>query len=265
MCSIEEAWAGQDFAGHKVQSQADIHRKYMPISNDLLERNNELSVSRKEPVVREGTRGINSKFAREPRIPNISRSSSAGEAQINFSSTLPQGPFYVGLEQRPAYMSIYDNSGDNIPAAIMSGKENFNDINQAFTVSETVDRFMTHGRSMNSSNSNSLLNEDNDVDRDVFNKKIANINSEKFNNNNHNNNNNNNNDNDNDSKISMQMQQQQQQQTLQFQQALQEILHRLNRLEGEIHNSKSRNMYDMVLYILVGMLIAFIIYSILRK
>ena len=59
--------------------------------------------------------------------------------------------------------------------------------------------------------------------------------------------------------------QQQQQQALQFQQALQEILHRLDRLESEMYNNKSRNMYDMVLYILVGMLISFIIYSILRK
>jgi len=250
MCSIEEAWAGQQFAGHKVQSQADLHRKYMPISNDLLERNDDFSVSRKEPQVREGTRGINSKFAREPRIPNISRTSNGGEAQINFSSTLPQGPFYLGLEQRPSYMSIYDNAGEGIPAAVISGKENFNDINQAFAVSETVDRFMNNGSSMNRNNSNPLLNEDNDTDIDVFNKKLANINSENFNNT--------------KDKNSMRAQQQQQQ-IVQFQQALQEILHRLDKLEGEMHNSKSRNMYDMILYILVGVLISFIIYSILRK
>jgi hypothetical protein len=147
-------------------------------------------------------------------------------------------------------MSIYDNAGEGIPAAVISGKENFNDINQAFAVSETVDRFMNNGSSMNRNNSNPLLNEDNDTDRDVFNKKLANINSENFNNTN--------------DKNSMRAQQQQQQ-IVQFQQALQEILHRLNKLEGEMHNSKSRNMYDMILYILVGVLISFIIYSILRK
>ena len=45
MCSIEEAWAGQTFDGYRVQSQADLHRKYMPISDDILTRNNEFTVS----------------------------------------------------------------------------------------------------------------------------------------------------------------------------------------------------------------------------
>ena len=59
--------------------------------------------------------------------------------------------------------------------------------------------------------------------------------------------------------------QQQQQQTLQFQQALQDIIHRLDSLEREMKHNNNRNVYDIVLYILVGMLISFIIYSILRK
>ncbi len=73
---------------------------------------------------------------------------------------------------------------------------------------------------MNRNNSNPLLNEDNDTDIDVFNKKLANINSENFNNT--------------KDKNSMRAQQQQQQ-IVQFQQALQEILHRLDKLEGEMH------------------------------
>ena len=51
----------------------------------------------------------------------------------------------------------------------------------------------------------------------------------------------------------------------QVQASLQDILSRLERVEQELHNGASRNMCDMVLYVLVGMLISFILYSFLRK
>ena len=47
--------------------------------------------------------------------------------------------------------------------------------------------------------------------------------------------------------------------------SLQDILTRLDNVERELHYGASRNMCDMVLYVLVGMLIAFILYSLLRK
>ena len=254
MCSIEEAWAGQTFEGRKVQSQADLHRKYMPFADDVLERNNEFSIGRNEPQSREGTRGLNSKMSREPRVPNVARN--ASEAQVNYSSTIPTGSYYGGSEPRPSYMSIYDNA-ENAPMPSMAGKDNFNDINQAYNVSDTVSHFMNRGqpemRNSNSSNSltNHLLTEDNEMDRIILQKKLnsLNINSDNFNNIDNNKN----------------VMQQSQQQNLQFQQALQDIIQRLDRLERDMHHNSNRNMYDMVLYILVGMLIAFIIYSILRK
>ena len=264
MCSIEEAWAGQTFEGRKVQSQADLHRKYMPLADDLLERNNEFSIGRNEPQSREGTRGLNSKMSREPRVPNIVRN--ASEAQVNYLSTMPTGSYYGGSEPRPSYMSIYDNA-ENVPMPSMAGKDNFNDINQAYNVSDTVSHFMNRGQhdsrnsnsnsfnsnSSNSSNSftNHLLSEDNEMDRMILQKKLnsLNVNSESFNNIDNNKN----------------VMQQSPQQNLQFQQALQDIIQRLDRLERDMHQNSTRNMYDMVLYILVGMLIAFIIYSILRK
>jgi hypothetical protein len=272
MCSIEEAWAGQTFEGHKVQSQSDLHRKYMPLADNLLERNNEFSIGHNEPQSREGTRGVNSKFSRESRIPSITNNANPN-MQVNYLSTMPTGSNYSGIEPRPSYMSIYDNA-ENSPMPSMAGKDNFNDINQAYNVSDTVNHFMnreqldTHKRNSNSSNSkfsnisnNSLLTEDNDIDRVILQKKLnsLNINSENFNNdcNTNNNSNNNNNNNNNNKHIT--------QQSLQFQQALQDIIHRLDRLERDMHHNSTRNMYDMVLYILVGMLIAFIIYSILRK
>ena len=71
MCSIEEAWAGQTFEGRTVTSQSDIRRKYMAVPDELLERNNEFSIGRNEPTPRDSSRGLNSKFSREPRIPNV--------------------------------------------------------------------------------------------------------------------------------------------------------------------------------------------------
>lgn len=246
MCSIEEAWAGQNFEGLKVQSQADLHRKYMPFADDLLERNNEFSIGRNEPQSREGTRGINSKMSREPRVPNMLKNEP--NAQINYSSTLPTGSYYGGLEPRPSYMSIYNNT-ENIPMPSIVGKENFNDINQAYNVSDTINHFMNRGlpeMNKNNLNNNNLLNEDNEMDKLILKKKLnnLNINNESFNNNN---------------------MQQSSEQNLEFQKTLQDMIYRLDKLERDMHQNNSRNMYDMVLYILVGMLISFIIYSILRK
>jgi len=238
MCSIEEAWAGQTFEGRTVTSQADIRRKYMAVPDELLERNNEFSIGRNEPTPRDSSRGLNSKFSREPRIPNVQRSTA--DANMQFSSVMSNESTYGGLEPRPGYMSIYDNADKQnanvtsngmmmIPQpSITNGAERFNnnDINNAFMVSNTVDKFMN----------NSLLNEDNDEDRMMLEKK--------FNKKNHNNFTNNN-----VTDI-----------TTDFQKSLMEILNRLDRIENQIKHNSQRNMYDIVLYILIGLLIAFIVY-----
>jgi len=43
---------------------------------------------------------------------------------------------------------------------------------------------------------------------------------------------------------------------------LQQVLSKLDKLERELHHHQSRNMYDIVLYILIGMILSFILYSI---
>lgn len=238
MCSIEEAWAGQLFENKPVQSQADIHRKYMSIPNSL-DRNTEFSIGRNDPQPRNMSRGVNSQFSREPRIP--SHMVSTNNADITFSSNMSSPmPFYGGESPRPDYMSIYDNAEQQMPipmpSTTTSSRSNFNDINQAFTVSDTVNKFMNVGANME----NPLLNEDNDLDRTVFNNKM---------------------------KIKEKMQEinQSNSQQLEFQQTLMDIVRRMDRLEADMKHYHSKNMYDMVLYILVGMLIAFIVYSLLRK
>ena len=40
MCSIDEAWAGQNFAGKRVVSQGDFHKSYMSLPENAFMRNN---------------------------------------------------------------------------------------------------------------------------------------------------------------------------------------------------------------------------------
>lgn len=169
MCSIEEAWAGQTFQNYKVQSQSDLHRKYMSISPNLLERNNEVFMGHNEPQSREGLYGLNTK------------------------QMLPL----------PSNTNVHNN-----------------DINQAFTVSKTVEDFM----------GNNLLNEDNEMDTKIVQQKMQSNN-----------------------------------ETDQIYKLLHDIIQRLDRLDNKINMFPQRNIYDIILYILAGMLISFILYAVLRK
>ena len=231
MCSIEEAWAGQTFEGRTVTSQADIRRKYMAVPDELLERNNEFSVGRGEPTPRGSSRGLNSKFSREPRIPNVKRATD--DANMQFSSVMSNESTYGGLEPRPGYMSIYDNAD----------KQNANGSSNGIMM--LPQQSISHGAERFNNEMNPLLNEDNDEDRMILEKK--------FNKQNRNNSNNSNNSNSftNNNVTDI---------TTDFQKSLMEILNRLDRIENQIKHNSQRNMYDIVLYILIGLLIAFIVY-----
>jgi hypothetical protein len=251
MCSIEEAWAGQTFAGKPVSSQADIHNAYMHIPDDLLTRNNEFSVSNpNEPQSRNGTRGINSKYSRQPRVPNMSRNSD--NANINISSVMPPLDNYGGINPRPAYMSIYDKSNNNDPMPMMLSKDNFNNLENAFKVSDTVNRFMNIDNT--NKNFNDLQLEDTEEDRQMINTKF---NKNRSNNSNTSNNSNNFTDTSSttDNSIS----------NMQFQMILQSILMKLDKLESDLNHNQSRNMYDISLYILIGMIISFMLYTIISN
>jgi hypothetical protein len=253
MCSIEEAWAGQTFDGYRVQSQADLHRKYMPITDDLLTRNNEFTVTKKEPVSRMGNQGINTKMVRPLQAASAPSSAMLGNGgnnalNVSFTDNHPLMDNYGGLEPRPGYMSIYDNAsntGNGIPLPIQTqqaSRNSFGDINQAFQVSPAVERFMARGNNSN----NPLMNEDSNDDQLIVYKKFNPSDSS--------------NQNSKDDAIhGMQTQ------ITQVQISLKDILARLENVEQELQHTASRNMYDMILYVLVGMLIAFILYSLLRK
>ena len=246
MCSIEEAWAGQTFAGKPVSSQADIHNAYMHIPDDLLTRNNNFSVSNpNEPQTRNNTRGVNSKFSRQPRVPNMSRNSD--NATVNISSVMPPLDNYGGLNPKPSYMGIYDKSNNNDPMPMMLSKDNFNNLENAFKVSDTVNNFMNTGNTNN--NFNDLQNQDTDEDRQMINNKFKNRSD------NSNTSNNFTDTTPSDNTIS----------NMQFQMTLQSILMKLDKIENDMNHNQSRNMYDISLYILIGMIISFMLYSIVSS
>jgi len=271
MCSIEEAWAGQNFGGKPEVSQSVFHDKYMSLPDNVLNRNNEFSmVNTNAQPPRNLTKGINTQRSRVPQVPRIVRNTN--EADIMFSSSLPPLNNYGGLDPRPKYMDIYDNANANdtsnnnaITPMPIHSKSSFTDINNAFTVSDTVHSFMNN---TNYHETNNLLNEDNQNESNFVEIKENNRNKTNFNNTNSRNANSNNsnknhfidvNNNDDNKSIMSSTN------DIQLQMMLQQIITKLDKLEQDLHSHNSRNMYDISLYILIGMILAFILYSIFRK
>jgi hypothetical protein len=120
-------------------------------------------------------------------------------------------------------MSIYDDA-DGYIYPHMQKNYNNGDLKQAFTVSDTVDQFI------NVKTENPLLQENTNDNKLLISKKIQNMNTE-----------------DNNEPLLS---------------TLNQILARLTKIEKQLHLS-SRNTYDIVLYIVIGMLISFLLYSII--
>ena len=251
MCSIEEAWAGQTFSGKPVSSQADIRKAYMSLPDDVMTHNNQFSMkANNEPQPSSLARGINSKYSRTPRVPIINRNSN--DANINFSSTMPPPDNYGGIKPRPPYMEIYDKAS---PMPNMSG-EQFTDIHNAYNVSENLNNFMQ----------NELLHEDTNEEINIVNNKYTN----KKNKNDFSNIKTRNRYNSSDKNSSHEdeylntldtinnISSNEHQQILFI---LQQVITKLDKLERDLHHHQSRNTYDIILYILIGMIISFILYS----
>lgn len=274
MCSIEEAWAGQEFGGKHVTSQGDIRKAYMEIPNNLLNRNNEFSINKSNlQPPRDYSRGVNSQRSRSPRISNISKNTNDGN--INFTTVLPPENNYGGLNPRPNYMQLYDQTSGPVAN---QGSDRFTDISDAFNVSETVNEFMDPDNNTTITQ-NPLLNEDTDEEVSIINSKNNSKNQNKSNflnikdtrvrkYNSSNSNNNREYDNDNiDSNISSNITSNitsNSSDILALQMALQQILFKLDKIEQDLHSHNSRNLYDIAIYILIGMILSFMLYSMFR-
>jgi hypothetical protein len=278
MCSIEEAWSGQNFEGKRVSSQADIRKAYMSLPDGIANHNNQFTINNPnipQPNSYAGSlsRSINSKYSRTPRVPNINRKSN--DANIRMSSTMPQFDGYVGIEPRPKYMEIYDEAEAKNKGI---SSDTFSNIDEAFLISNNMNN-------NNNSYNSDLLNQDTDLDNIVINKKmqlnnINNINNVNNNSNNSNNSNNNNNNftnirnkkknnNDDNNEILRELNSNNNrinnENTIKLQSMLLDIVNKLDKLEKDINHSQSRNIHDIILYILIGMLISFIITSIFKS
>jgi hypothetical protein len=295
MCSIEEAWAGQTFQDKHVSSQGDIHNSYMSLPDNLLTRDNEFTITNSNtntnsilksnvPQSRNLTRGINSKYSREPRVPQSLKSTN--NLDINVSSQLKPMNTYGGIEPLPSYMQIYNNSNSNsnsnsgnsgssgssgsssrntyqptdnysmpmpMPMPVMAG-EKFTDINNAYDVSSTLNNFMN--AHPDTSMNNTLIIDDQYTEEEskIINNKFNNMIKKR----------NNDNDNDHDKFVNINDMDNNNFELKQIYQMLGEILNKINKIEGTIHNNSQRNVYDIVLYVIIGMLLSFIMYSIFQ-
>lgn len=246
MCSIDEAWAGQTFAGKPVSSQSEIRKAYMAIPDNLFHQNNEFLPNTKVPPSREFTRGINSKFSREPRVPAMQRNSP--EANFSISSVMPPRDNYGGVH--PSSEFLKTNQGAIVPASALA-KDSFSDINNAFTVSRTVDNFMARGME-----DNELLQQDNDDDRMMVQYKYGGSRGGSGIRNN---------ETDIEDADGHQINNNNMSETFadidEIKNMLRTIMNKLEMLESQLHTNQSRNSYDIALYVVIGMLVAFVLSS----
>jgi len=301
MCSIEEAWAGQDFENKPVVSQADTHNAYMSLPDNVFHRGNDLNLNEpNKPKSRELTRGINSKYSREPRVPKMVKNTN--DVSMNISSQMPPLNNYGGLEPLPSFMTIYDNKAIHtqphstqptmsVPQPTTTG-DHFTDIDNAFQTSKLMNNFMGVGRNhlnneqenfddnlinQNTSEEDSIINRKFEIKKNRKNKKkskFSNINSKNNNNdydneyneyeNNNENNEYENNENDNEDNTN-ENNQMIKQNDVHIEKILLSIINKLNQMDENLHLYQKRNMYDIILYIIIGMLLSFVIYSAMRK
>jgi hypothetical protein len=271
MCSIEEAWAGQNFDGKRVVSQGDLHNNYMSLPDNILNRNNDLTIKKTNQAPSQNLpRGVNSKYSREPRVHKTERNTN--NASINISSEMPEINNYGGLEPLPSFMSIYNNSNQSkfknvnenqsntnhsykmsqmsMPMPVMTG-EQFTDIENAYTVSDTLNNYMN--------SDTNLLDEDTDDERLIINNKFTNMNKNKNNNKNNSFQNVNNNSNQKHNSNT----------TIyndpELKHLLNTIIKKIDTIELQLSNYNNKNIYDLILYIVIGILLSFCIYSMFNK
>ena len=195
MCSIEEAWAGQNFENKPVVSQADTHNAYMSLPDNVFHRGNDLNLNEpNKPKSRELTRGINSKYSREPRVPKMVKNTN--DVSMNISSQMPPLNNYGGLEPLPSFMTIYDNKAIHtqhhstqphstqphstqptmsVPQPTTTG-DHFTDIDNAFQTSKLMNNFMGVGRNhLNNEQENfddNLINQNTSEEDSIINRKF---------------------------------------------------------------------------------------------
>ena len=261
MCSIEEAWAGQLFDGHPVQSQADLHIKYMPICDNLLSPNN-YSGCYSKPQQR--IKGMNTQTTAKQTLQQIQPGNNSNNN--NNSNGVIRSQTRKNNNNNKNNNKINSNSNSKTtstnstqyPIPSFSQHNTFEKFAQiSNNTDNTLDNNTDNTLDDNNNNNdddydnNDLLNEDNEDERTIIQKKFNNISMTNYNNQ--------------DVKALQNNNLANQTNDIETNTLLNDINKRLIKLEHDVHTTKTRNLYDMILFIIMGILLAFIIHAIMHK
>ena len=141
MCSLEDAWGTTTFMGSEVESQADDRVDCMRTPDNLLYPKVNISpLTKPLPYKNKMTRGIHSMMSRQQRVPNNQHRLRGNNGTINVNPIMNN----PGGSNTPLLNQINENFHEPMPMA----NDGFTDVQDAFHVSSTVDRFMNMGLDM---------------------------------------------------------------------------------------------------------------------
>jgi len=145
MCSLEDAWGTTVFMGAEVESQADDRVSHMKTPDNLFFPKSDVSpLTKPLPNKNKFTRGIQSCLSRQQRVPNqqhnLRGNNGVNTMNVNVSPILSN----QNTSNTPLLNEI--NNGFQEPTPVSN--EDFVDFQNAFGVSNTVDKFMNMGMNM---------------------------------------------------------------------------------------------------------------------
>lgn len=261
MCSLEDAWGTTVFMGSEVETQSDDRIDCIKTPDNLFYPKNDYDLSpltKPLPNKNKYTRGVQSCYSRKQRIPNKVHEvrGGNGDMTIGINSSLHQR----GNSNTPLLNEINESFYDPHPIA---NDSNLTDINNAFHVSGTVDRFMNMGMDMTddpapvnySYNVNNSWPDTSDPSR--LNRHVdthggadnlpydADDSVETMGNN-----------------MSVEQLKQDNEEVIKL---LGDVLHKLDKLEQKVNTNKSVNIHDMILYMIVLVLIITVLFLAYKK
>jgi hypothetical protein len=264
MCSLEDAWGTTVFMGSDVETQSDDRVNCMKTPDNLLYPKNNYDLSpltKPLPNKNQYTRGVQSCYSRKQRVPNTVHEVRGGNGDITVS--INPSLHQKGNSNTPLLNEINESYYDPHPT---TNDNNLTDINNAFHVSGTVDRFMNMGMNMSdgpapinySYNVNKSWQDTSDISR--LNRHVDTYGG-----------------NENlpyeadssveavetmENNMSIQQLKTDNEEVIKL---LGDVLHKLDVLEHKINNNKAVNIHDMILYMIVLVLVITVLFLAYNK
>lgn len=257
MCSLEDAWGTTVFMGAEVETQSDDRVNCMKTPDNLFFPKNDYDVSpltKPLPNKNKYTRGTQSCYSRRQRIPNKVHEVRGGNGDMTVGINTIQ--HQKGNSNTPLLNEINESFYDPHP---MTNDGRFTNVNDAFQVSGTVDRFMNMGMDMSddplpinySQNVNNSWPDTSDPSRlnrhvDTYggNENLPQVE---------------------DHGVEHMTVEQIKQDNEEVIKLLGDVLEKLDRLENKVNNNKAVNVHDMILYMIVVVLVITVLFLAYRK